>query len=101
MQTYDIKKERKDLYATRSTDFQIIEVPPLHFLMGDGHGDPNTSTSYREAVEALYVTSYSVHAVAKASLRRGTRSGRSKDCGPPTTWTPSAWATRMRGTGLR
>lgn len=70
MQTYDIKRHRRDLYAPSSADFQIVEVPPLDFLMVDGHGDPNTSTSYREAVEALYTASYAVRAAAKAALGR-------------------------------
>ena len=68
MPTYDIKKQRKDLYAPRPGDFEIVEVPPLEFLMVDGHGDPNTSIAYREAIEALYVVSYAVRAVAKARL---------------------------------
>lgn len=70
MQTYDIKKQNKDLYAPNSGDFQIVDVPPLNFLMVDGHGDPNTSTAYREAVEALYAASYAVRAVAKTTLGR-------------------------------
>lgn len=65
MQTYDVKKERRDLYAA-TRDVAIVEVPPLAFLMVDGHGDPNTSTSYREAVEALYAGSYAVRALARA-----------------------------------
>jgi hypothetical protein len=36
----------------------------------DGHGDPNTSPAYREAVEALYTASYAVRAVARATLER-------------------------------
>lgn len=70
MQTFDIKKERKDLYAPKSGDFEIVEVPPLQFLMVDGHGDPNTSSAYRDAVEALYTASYGIRAVAKATLGR-------------------------------
>ena len=68
MQTYDIQKERKDLYAPKPGDFEIVEVPPLDFLMVDGHGDPNTSTAYREAIEALYAASYAVRAVTKTRL---------------------------------
>lgn len=70
MQSYDIKKERKDLYQPKPGDFEIVEVPPLEFLMVDGHGDPNTSTAYREAIEALYAASYAVRAVAKTRLGR-------------------------------
>ena len=68
MPTYDIKKQRKELYAPKAAAFAIVEVPTIAFLMVDGHGDPNTSTSYREAVEALYTASYAVRAVAKATL---------------------------------
>lgn len=70
MQTYDIKKERKDLYAPKPGNFEILDVPAMGFLMIDGHGDPNTSPAYREAVEALYAGSYAVRAVAKTRLGR-------------------------------
>ncbi|MHB8294751.1 MAG: GyrI-like domain-containing protein [Acidimicrobiales bacterium] len=68
MQTYDIKKQLKNLYGPKPGDFEIVDVPPLQFLMVDGHGDPNTSTAYREAIEALYAASYAVRAVAKTRL---------------------------------
>ena len=68
MQTYDIKTDRKDLYAPKAGDFEIVEVPPMEFLMVDGRGDPNTSADYRQAVEALYVASYAVRAAAKSRL---------------------------------
>lgn len=70
MQTHDIKKERKDLYAPRPGDFEVVDVPEIGFLMVDGHGDPNTSVAYREAVEALYATSYAIRAVGKKTLGR-------------------------------
>jgi len=69
VQTYDVKKQRKDLYAPPAT-FGVVEVPPLDFLMVDGRGDPNTSTGYREAVQALYAASYAARAVAKRALGR-------------------------------
>ncbi len=68
MQTYDIKKQRKNLYAAKPGNFTIVDVPPLEFLMVDGHGDPNTSTAYREAIGTLYAASYAVRAVAKTRL---------------------------------
>lgn len=70
MHTYDIKKDRKALYAPNADDFQLVDVPEMVFLMIDGHGDPNTSPAYRRAVEALYTASYAVRAVAKTSLNR-------------------------------
>ena len=38
----------------------MVDVPELTYLMIDGHGDPNTSDSYRDAVAALYTVSYSL-----------------------------------------
>lgn len=70
MQTYDIKKERRSLYAPKPGGFQIVDVPEMAFLMIDGHGDPNTSPDYREAVEALYASAYAVRAVAVRRVNR-------------------------------
>lgn len=44
-----------------------VDVPPLRVLMIDGQGDPNTSTAYAKAVEALLSVSYA----AKFMLKRG------------------------------
>nr|WP_275889422.1 GyrI-like domain-containing protein [Nakamurella flavida] len=68
--SFDIKKERRDLYAPRAGCFVEVDVPRLRFLMADGHGDPNTAPVYREVVEALYTLSYACRAVAKAELGR-------------------------------
>ncbi len=70
METYDVKKALPALYAPRRGDFHVVEVPELSFLMIDGHGDPNVSPAYTEAVRALYVLSYAVRAVAKSDLGR-------------------------------
>jgi hypothetical protein len=70
MQSYDIKKERRELYGPRAGRFETVDVPEVGFLMVDGHGDPNVATAYREAVETLYTASYAVRAVAKADLAR-------------------------------
>ena len=39
---------------------ELVDVPTMNFLMIDGHGDPNTSQEYKEAIEALYAMSYSL-----------------------------------------
>lgn len=70
MDAFDIKKERKDLYAPRAGEFVLVDVPELSFLMIDGHGNPNTAPAYREAVEALYAVSYAVRFAAKKELGR-------------------------------
>ncbi|WP_448615497.1 hypothetical protein [Modestobacter sp. URMC 112] len=46
MDHYDVKKAWPALYAPRGSDFRVVEVPELSFLMVDGHGDPNTSSAY-------------------------------------------------------
>jgi hypothetical protein len=70
MDAFDIKRERRDLYAPRADVFSLVEVPELSFLMVDGHGNPNTAPAYREAVEALYSVSYAVRFAAKKELGR-------------------------------
>jgi hypothetical protein len=68
MATYDVKRERKDLYGATSREFTLVDVPPLPFLMVDGHGDPNTAVAYLDAVRALYAASYAVRAAAQEQL---------------------------------
>ena len=46
-----------DLYRAHAEP-TLVEVPPMRFLMLDGHGDPNGSTTFQEAVQALYSVSY-------------------------------------------
>ncbi len=70
MDTYDIKKALPTLYAPKPRDFHVVEVPELSFLMVDGHGDPNVSPAYGEAVAALFSLSYAVRAIARSELRR-------------------------------
>lgn len=38
----------------------LVEVPPMRFLMADGHGDPNHAATFREAVEAVFALSYAI-----------------------------------------
>jgi hypothetical protein len=68
--TYDVKKALPELYAPRAGVMAVVEVPEQQFLMIDGHGDPNVSPAYAEAVQALYALSYAVRAVTKEKLGR-------------------------------
>ncbi len=70
MDNYDIKKARKALYAPTAKDFTLVDVPPITFVIVDGHGDPNTVPTYLEAVQALFTVSYAVRALAKKTLGR-------------------------------
>lgn len=62
----DLRRDLKALYAPVKTPV-LIDVPPLTYLMVDGHGDPNAAQEYREAVEALYAVAYTL----KFALKRG------------------------------
>jgi len=61
----DFKKHYKNLYQTSAKEVVSLEVPPLNYFMIDGEGDPNTSQSYAEAVEALFTLSYTLKFMVK------------------------------------
>ena len=42
----------------------------MQYLMVDGHGDPNTSTDYSEALAALYPVAYTVKFASKRDIER-------------------------------
>ncbi|PPF43518.1 hypothetical protein C5B85_12505 [Pseudoclavibacter sp. AY1F1] len=65
----DFKKEL-DCYQAKSGEFRVVEVPPLQYLMVDGYGDPNTSTEFTNAVEALYPVAYLLKFASKQELGR-------------------------------
>jgi hypothetical protein len=69
MTKIDFKKEWKTLYQPSNKEFQIVEVPPLNYLMVDGHGDPNTAPEYTAAVEALYGVAYKIKFFSKKAER--------------------------------
>ena len=61
----DFKKEWKHLYRPSAKEFVVVDVPPMNFLMIDGHGDPNTAQEYQDAVEALYGVAYKLKFMSK------------------------------------
>ena len=70
MSKIDFKKEYKRLYQPSKKDFQIVDVPPMQFLMVDGHGDPNVAREYQDALEALYAVAYKLKFASKKELER-------------------------------
>ncbi|MBD5785930.1 GyrI-like domain-containing protein [Cellulosimicrobium terreum] len=66
----DLKVLHRELYAPPRGRFVEVDVPPLTYLAVDGEGDPNTSASYTEAVEALFGLSYAVKFASKRGLGR-------------------------------
>ena len=61
----DYKRELSTLYTARR-DPVVVDVPELAFLMIDGHGDPNTSDEYAEAIQGLYGVAYTAKFMVKA-----------------------------------
>jgi len=56
----DFKKELAHLYSPPSREVVAVDVPELNYLMVDGEGDPNTSQTYADALEALFAVSYAL-----------------------------------------
>lgn len=65
----DLKKTL-DSYRARAGEFRVVEVPPMQYLMVDGHGDPNTSKAYADAIAALYPIAYALKFASKQQLGR-------------------------------
>lgn len=56
----DFKKELKHLYQPSAKVFSVVEVPPMNFLMIDGHGDPNNNPDFQGGMDALYGMVYTI-----------------------------------------
>lgn len=67
---YDIKRDLRDVYTAPSTDFVLVEVPPIQYLAVDGAGDPNAAPAYAQAIESLFALSYAVKLESKKVLGR-------------------------------
>ena len=64
----DLKKEMASYRARRGV-FEVIDVPPLQYLMIDGHGDPNTQ-AFEDALTTLYSVAYPLKFMSKNELDR-------------------------------
>lgn len=65
----DFKKTLGSYHASAGV-FRVLDVPRMQYLMVDGHGDPNTSPQYAEAVESLYPVAYRLKFASKDDLGR-------------------------------
>ena len=61
-------KKTLDAYRAKRNEFRILDVPELQYLMLDGHGDPNTSPAFQEAITSLYPLAYKLKFAAKREL---------------------------------
>ncbi len=68
MEKIDYKKEYKQLYKASAKKIELVEVPALGYLMIHGEGNPNTSTDYKNAIEALFSLSYAIKFHIKKEL---------------------------------
>lgn len=69
MTKVDLKKSIAAYTAPRGA-FQDIEVPSMRYLMVDGHGDPNSTPEYGDAVAALFGVAYKLKFFSKNELDR-------------------------------
>lgn len=62
MAKVDLK--RLDAYRAKRGELRIVDVPELHYLALDGHGDPN-GAAFAQALEALYPLAYALKFASK------------------------------------
>ena len=63
-------KKSLDSYQARKGTFRLLDVPEQHYLMVNGHGDPNASPAFAEAIETLYPVAYGLKFASKNDLGR-------------------------------
>jgi hypothetical protein len=68
MEKLDLKKNLKHLYQPSAKAFSVVEVPPMNFIMIDGHGNPNNSPEYAESLQALFTVAYTLKFKVKKEL---------------------------------
>ena len=59
----DLKREIP-AYRARRGAFEMVDVPPLRYLMIDGHGDPNGQT-FAEAISTIFPVAYRLKFMSK------------------------------------
>ena len=67
--TSTLVNDRELLYKASAREPVIVRVPEMGFVMIDGRGDPNTSPTYVDAIQALYSLSYTLKFALKRELR--------------------------------
>lgn len=67
MDKIDFKKSL-DSYKAKHHHFRILDIPKRQYLMIDGHGDPNTSKEFQDAIQALYPVAYKLKFASKQQL---------------------------------
>lgn len=69
MEKLDLRKQYKHLYQPSAKTVEVVDVPPLKFVMIDGEIEqghsPGSSPAFLQAMEALYGISYTLKFAAK------------------------------------
>jgi hypothetical protein len=65
METIDLRKQMKDLWNPPVGKVALVTVPPMPYLVIEGAGNPNTSKTSQEAIQALYSAAYTMKFGAK------------------------------------
>jgi hypothetical protein len=87
-------------FARSAKDVVEVDVPSMDFIMIDGEGDPNTSTAFAQAVEALFAVAYAAKFTSRKALPQSTTvSCHWRRSGGPTTCRFSRRRTRQDGNG--
>lgn len=67
MEKIDFKKTLNSYKAKHNT-FELIDIPVTKYLMIDGHGDPNTSQEFKDAISTLYPIAFKIKFASKMDL---------------------------------
>jgi len=65
----DFKRQNSKLYSGKVGRFDLVNVPPMNFLMIDGDGGP-VGESYPPAIAALYALSYGMKFFSKIEMEK-------------------------------
>jgi hypothetical protein len=68
MKKIDFKNELQPLYLPPANEVVRVDVPTMNYLMLDGSGDPNTSQAFKDAVEVLFLLSYTLKFMVKKGV---------------------------------
>lgn len=69
MSKIDFKKTI-DSYKAKHNKFRVVDVPKMQYLMIDGHGDPNISKEFKDALQTLYPVAYKLKFMSKNDLKK-------------------------------
>jgi hypothetical protein len=65
MKKLDLKKQYEAFYKAAPGKISTVIVPAMNYIAIEGKGDPNNSSDFQEAIEALYSLSYTLKFMVK------------------------------------